>query len=88
MMAQYCRYCAFCFEADDFRCSNHPDGKEHHWTRQQINRSNDCPNFQMSDLGDVETGRMYNPHAPRKLKDGAPVGWVPGGVQVTLWDED
>ena len=57
---QYCRYCAFCFEADDFRCSNHPKGLEPHWTRKQINRPNHCPNFALSDLGDVESGKMYH----------------------------
>lgn len=31
-MKQYCRYCAFCFQADEneFRCSNHPKGEEPH----------------------------------------------------------
>lgn len=61
-MRQYCRYCAFCFDADEFRCSNHPDGKELRMTRTQINRENHCPNFALSDLGDVETGKQYKPH--------------------------
>lgn len=65
-MKQYCRYCAFCFEADDFRCMNHPNGEEPHWTRTQINRENHCPNFVLSDLGDVETGKPYKPIAARK----------------------
>lgn len=64
-MKQYCRYCAFCFEADDFRCSNHPNGKEPHWTRAQINKPNNCPNFALSDLGDVETGRAYKERQPK-----------------------
>lgn len=58
-MKQYCRYCVFCFEADDFRCSNHPKGKQPHWERKDINRQNRCPNFELSDLGDVETGKQY-----------------------------
>lgn len=58
---QYCRYCAFCFEADDFRCSNHPEGKQPHMTRAQINRENHCVNFAPTDLGDVETGKKYRP---------------------------
>lgn len=58
-MKQYCRYCVFCFEADDFRCSNHPEGKQLHMTRAQVNRANHCPNFALSDLGDVETGKPY-----------------------------
>ena len=60
-MKQYCRYCAHCFEADDFRCSNHPKGKEPHWTESQIKHENHCPNFVLSDLGDVITGRQYKP---------------------------
>lgn len=67
-MKQYCRYCAFCFESDDFRCSNHPKGEEPHWTRAQINRPNHCPNFALSDLGDVETGKMYQPKTERKIQ--------------------
>lgn len=58
-MKQYCRYCAFCFDADEYRCSNHPEGKQLRMTRAQINRANTCPNFALSDLGDVETGKPY-----------------------------
>ena len=62
-MRQYCRYCAFCFQADEdeFRCSDHPKEKQPHWTRKQINRANNCPNFALSDLGDAETGAQYKP---------------------------
>ena len=61
-MKQYCRYCAFCFDAiDEFRCSNHPECKEPRWNRKQINRENHCKNFALSDLGDVETGKQYRP---------------------------
>lgn len=60
-MKQYCRYCAFCYEVYDFRCSNHPEGKHPHWTRKQINRPNNCKNFKLTDLGDVETGKPYRP---------------------------
>lgn len=68
-MKQYCRYCVFCFEVDDFRCINHPKGKNPHWTREQINRENHCPNFALSDLGDVETGKPYRPmKEPRRVK--------------------
>lgn len=65
-MKQYCRYCVFCFKADDFRCSNHPEGKQPHWTREQINRKNHCQNFELSDLGDVETGNPYRPMKERR----------------------
>lgn len=83
-MKQYCRYCAYCFMADDFRCSNHPKGEQPHWNREQINRENHCPNFELSDMGDVETGKHYkphNPHKPRELKTAE----LP---QMTLWDKD
>lgn len=62
-MKQYCRYCVFCFEADDFRCSNHPKGEEPHWTEEQIKRQNHCKNFQLAD--DVITGREYIPRKPK-----------------------
>ena len=65
-MKQYCRYCSFCFAADDYRCSNHPEGKEPHWTREQINRPNSCRNFDLSPLGDVDTGKMYVPRRERQ----------------------
>lgn len=63
-MRQYCRYCAHCFEADDYRCSNHPKGKEPHWTEEQIKRANKCPNFALSD--DIITGRRYRPRRSKK----------------------
>lgn len=65
-MAQYCRYCSHCFASDDYRCSNHPEGLEPHWTREQINRPNRCPNFDPSPLGDVDTGKMYQPRTERE----------------------
>ena len=65
-MTQYCRYCAFCFEADDFRCSNHPKGKEPHWSEADIKRANRCPNFSLTD--DIITGREYRPREQRQKK--------------------
>lgn len=35
-------------------------------TRAQINRENHCPNFALTDLGDVETGKQYKPIENRK----------------------
>ena len=60
-MNQYCRYCAFCFEADDFRCSAMPNGKELHMDEKDIKRQNHCKFFALSDLGCVITGRKYKP---------------------------
>lgn len=54
-------------------------------TREQINRENHCPNFALSDLGDVETGRQYKPQKYRKnrktltITDNLP-------EQETMWD--
>lgn len=67
-MKQYCRYCAFCFEADDYRCSNHPKGEEPHWTEADIKRVNKCKNFIYSDLGDIITGRQYHPRQSNQKK--------------------
>ena len=58
-MKKYHRYCAFCFEADDYRCNNHPDGKEVHWSEEQIKRATNCKNFALSN--DVITGKKYCP---------------------------
>ena len=35
-------------------------------SRTQINRENHCPNFALTDLGDVETGKPYRPIEFRK----------------------
>lgn len=68
-MKQYCRYCAFCFEADEFRCSAMPNGKELYMSEADIKRVNNCKYFSLSDNGDVITGRQYKPrNKPRKAK--------------------
>lgn len=66
-MAQYCRYCAFCFDADLFGCSNE-NGIHYglYMTEKKIKRPNKCPEYQYTDLGDVITGRQYHPIAERK----------------------
>ena len=66
-MKQYCRYCAFCFEGDGFFCSNSPDNTEpdKYMTEEQIKRVNHCKDFELSALGDVISGRQYQ---PRKKK--------------------
>ena len=74
-MRQYCRYCAFCFEADDFRCSNHPKGEQPQWTEAQIKKVNNCPNFELSELGDIITGRPYRPRE-KKPDDGEQISMI------------
>lgn len=79
-MAQYCRYCSWCFATDDYRCSNHPKGLEPHWTREQINRQNHCPNFDLSPLGDVDTGKVYKPIVKTEKKSDV----LPGQIKMEI----
>lgn len=54
-MAQYCRYCAFCIQPDDYYCSLHDkfvSGKS----------ANKCKDYAYCELGDADgSGRQYNP---------------------------
>lgn len=68
-MAQYCRYCAFCFDMIGvYGCSKNSNGKELYMSRKEINKANKCKNFALTDLGDVETGKQYKPrtYKPRQ----------------------
>lgn len=54
-MKQYCRYCAFCIQPDDYYC----DLKGKFVSGTSENR---CKDFALSDLGDADgSGRMYKP---------------------------
>jgi len=66
-MAQYCRYCAFCINGDVPYCTDH----EMELSESAIKRVNRCPDFVLSELGDVDSGRRYTPrhHAPSRAKD-------------------
>ena len=66
MSHQYCRYCAHCFEGDCFYCN----AKEKVLSREDIRRTNNCAEYVVSELGDVETGKQYVPRK-RKHNDGA-----------------
>ena len=68
-MKKYCRYCVFCFVADDYRCGNHPEGKQPHWTEKEIKRETRCQNFVLSDQGCIINGRQYKPRNNTKQKD-------------------
>lgn len=57
-MKQYCRYCAFCIEGDCYYCTN--KGKV--LSESYIKHTNTCKDFTLSELGDVITGRKYQPH--------------------------
>lgn len=60
MMAQYCRYCSFCVYGDVPYCVDHNKVL----TDKMIRRTNKCKDFNLSDLGDVESGRQYKPRKP------------------------
>jgi hypothetical protein len=50
-------------------------------SRTQINRENHCPNFALTDLGDVETGKPYKPIENRK-KPGPKPNWIQIKMEV------
>lgn len=55
MPHKYCRYCSHCFEGDVYYCSEL--NKELHSITHAVN----CPDFALSELGDVITGKQYSP---------------------------
>jgi len=68
---QYCRYCAFCFQADEdeYRCSAEINGQQLHMTQRQISRTTNCKEFKYCALGDVITGRQYKPREKKEKRD-------------------
>ena len=54
-MRKYCRYCAFCINGDTYYCT------EHQKVLSDVKHSIKCPNFALSELGDVDTGKQYKP---------------------------
>ena len=54
---QYCRYCAFYHDGDAYYCS----AREIVLSDAYVRTPNRCPDYVMSDLGDVDTGRKYQP---------------------------
>ena len=85
-MTQYCRYCAYCFEADDYRCSNHPKGLEPHWSEADIKKVNKCKNFVLSELGDIITGRPYRPR--KKIERGTLAKYLDPPSKFDSFQED
>lgn len=57
-MKQYCKYCSFCICGDTFYCTNFEKELSH----SSVNRTNNCKDFSLSELGDCETGKKYKPH--------------------------
>ena len=58
---KYCRYCSWCICGDPYYCGSRDK------TLNRVDRATNCKEFVESELGDVETGRMYTPR-PRKEK--------------------
>ena len=63
-MKQYCRYCAFCISGDCYYCTDH----EEVLSDSKIRRVNHCVDFALSDLGDVDSGKHYQPMKQRKAE--------------------
>ena len=54
-MKKYCRYCAYCISGDCYYCTYY--GK----TLNRVDRAINCENFELSEMGDVDTGKPYTP---------------------------
>ncbi len=61
---KYCRYCAFCINGDGYYCTRHD--KE----LSRVDRVTSCPEFAMSELGDVDTGKPYRGREPHEVNNG------------------
>lgn len=54
-MRKYCRYCAFCISGDAYYCTEHKEALGN------VKQVTQCPDFVLSELGDVDTGKQYKP---------------------------
>lgn len=63
-MKQYCRYCAHCFEGDAYYCNE----RDTVLSEAKIKRANQCNDYIYSDLGDILTGKQYQPRDSRRVK--------------------
>lgn len=58
---KYCRYCCYCILGDCYFCTCHNK------VLKRIDKPTSCEDFIESELGDVETGKKYQPR--KKVKD-------------------
>lgn len=72
---KYCRYCAFCINGDCYYCTCHEK------VLKNVNKPTSCPDFAMSELGDVDTGKPYKPREPRETENAVSL------QQITLGGE-
>lgn len=54
---KYCRYCSFCVLGDWYYCTCHDK------VLKRVDKPTSCEDFDLSALGDVETGRQYTPRS-------------------------
>ena len=54
-MRKYCRYCAFFIFCDAYYCTEHKE------VLGNVKQVTQCPDFVLSELGDVDTGKQYKP---------------------------
>lgn len=60
---KYCRYCSWCVYGDVYYCGCFDK------VLKRVDRATSCEEFVESELGDVETGKVYSPRPrPRKLQ--------------------
>ena len=64
---KYCRYCAFCINGDAYYCTDRDK------VLNRVDRPTNCPDFVMSELGDVDTGKHYKPRELRRTNNAAAV---------------
>ena len=57
---KYCRYCAYCISGDCFYCTCKEIELKH------INKSTNCKEFVLSEMGDVETGKQYKSRSTKE----------------------
>ena len=62
-MTQYCRYCSFCIDGDALYCTDHDEVL----TDKKVRQVNHCKDFALSPVGDVFTGRQYQPRKSKSL---------------------
>lgn len=73
---KYCRYCAFCINGDCYYCTCHEK------VLNRVDTPTSCPEFVMSELGDVDTGKQYKPREPRETDNAVDL------QQITLEEND
>jgi hypothetical protein len=52
---KYCRYCLYCILVDLYYCTCHEK------VLKRVDKPTSCEDFVESELGDVETGKKYEP---------------------------